>query len=421
MTPARWKAIDRIFSTAAALPSAERPGYLEKACRHNPTLRHEVESLLAHHDRPGPFLGVYSSVGDKILAHYQVIERIAEGGMGLVYKALDTTLDRVVAIKVLPPWLMGDPHSRQKLLEEARSASALNHPNVVTIHAIAEHNGIDFIVMEYVAGPTLYDLIPYRGLPVEQALHYALQIGSALAVAHAAGILHGDLKPRNLIVTHNDRLKLVDFGVARRVGKPTPKLEFATKEYAAPEQHDSGLEARSEVFTFGLILHEMLCGRHAFGPGTQDQIKTAIRTKAPNALRSKVPAALSEIVKRCLEKAPERRFQSMNEVVAALEECSKVHAGRNQAPIAKPNQPSAEEPARSALQVRSDLRRIGYQSLAESRRAFAAISRHLKKTGSAAVRQMAISAMRVLIVSNPDTDDGIVTSSSREVRKLASS
>jgi serine/threonine protein kinase len=419
MTPERWKAIDRIFSTAAALPPAKRPEYLEEACRDNPTLRQEVESLLAEHNRPGPFLGVYSSVGDKILAHYQVLERIGEGGMGLVYKALDTTLHRVVAIKVLPPWLMGDTHSRQRLLEEARSASALNHPNVVTVHAIAEHNGIDFIVMEYVTGPTLYDLIPSRGLPVERALNFARQIGSALSAAHAAGIVHGDLKPRNIIVTDNDHLKLVDFGVARRIGESMPKFEFVTKEYAAPEQHKGVLDVRSEVFTFGLILHAMLCGQHAFGPGTQDEIKAAIRTKEPNPPRPKVPTALAEIVKRCLEKAPERRFQSIREVVDALTEGSKAPVRRNHSRVVNLDQTISKEVARSLPQLRSEIRRIGYQSLADSRRAFADIARQLEKTRSAAVRQAVISAMRDLIVINPESDGGIVTSSSREVRKLA--
>jgi len=137
MTPPQWKAIDRSFSAAAALDPSQRHAYLEKACRNHTTLRQEVESLLEEHDRTGPFLGVYSSVGDKKLGPYKVFGRIGEGGMGVVYKAFDTSLNRVVAIKVLPPWLMGDPSWRQSLLEEAQSASALNHPNIVTVHAIA--------------------------------------------------------------------------------------------------------------------------------------------------------------------------------------------------------------------------------------------------------------------------------------------
>ena len=419
MTPRQWKAIDRIFSAAAALDSSQRHVYLEKVCRNNATLRQEVESLLEEHDRTGPFLGVYSSVGDKKLGPYKVFGRIGEGGMGVVYKALDTTLNRVVAIKVPPHWLIGDPGWRQSLLEEAQRASALNHPNIVTVHAIAEHNGIDFIVMEYVEGRTLNRLIASRGLPVERALHYALQIGSALTAVHDAGIVHGDLKPRNVIVTDDDRAKLVDFGVARRYGESKPKHAFATKEYMAPESHKGVLDQRSEVFCFGLILYEMLCGQHAFGPGTPNQIQAAIRTRAPNPLRPKVPAAMAPIVKRCLEKSPKRRFQSIREVLASLTECSKLLIGRNPASTRDTKQPVPKESARLLPQVRSEIKRISYNSLAESHRAFATISRYLKKRASAAVRQMVISAMRDLIVSRPETDDGVVRRSNREVRKLA--
>ena len=137
------------------------------------------------------------------ISHYRIQERIGEGGMALVYKARDMQLARLVALKVLPPWAAGNAESRERLLTEARCASALNHPNIVTVHEIAQENGVDFIVMEYLSGKTLKDLIPAKGLPVFRVLNYALAVANALATAHSTGILHGDLKPHESSAPHS--------------------------------------------------------------------------------------------------------------------------------------------------------------------------------------------------------------------------
>src|SRR4029077_16362308 len=137
----------------------------------------------------------------KVLGHYEIHERIGEGGMAIVYRARDTRLERWVAVKALQPWAMADPGARDRLTQEARSASALNHPNIITVHEITEENGVQFIVMEYIDGKTLNRCVPPEGLPIENALYFAVQIADALATAHSAGIVHGDVKPLNIMVT----------------------------------------------------------------------------------------------------------------------------------------------------------------------------------------------------------------------------
>src|ERR1700758_4521347 len=151
----------------------------------------------------------------KTVAHYQILEKLGEGGMGVVYKARDTHLDRLVALKVLPPEKVADAERKRRFVQEAKSASALNHPNIITIYDIASDNGIDFIAMEYVPGKALNQLISRKGLPLGEALRYGVQIADALAAAHAAGIIHRDLKPGNVMVTESGLVKILDFGLAK--------------------------------------------------------------------------------------------------------------------------------------------------------------------------------------------------------------
>ena len=214
VTHREWDQVRRLFAKAKGLEGSEQSAYLEKACR-NESLRREVKSLLAH-DKAESLLGIYSSVGSTVLGHYEVHERIGEGGMSLVYRARDTRLKRWVAIKALQPWAMADSGSRERLAQEARSASALNHPNIVTVHEIAEENGVHFIVMEYIAGKTLNRCVPPGGLPVENAVRYAMQITDALAAAHSEGVVHGDIKPLNIMITDRGTLKLLIFGLGLR-------------------------------------------------------------------------------------------------------------------------------------------------------------------------------------------------------------
>jgi serine/threonine protein kinase len=431
MTPRSWNHIRRLFNGALRLARSQRGAYLRQHCR-NEAVRKDVESLLAQHDKAENFMGIHSSVG-KVLSHYEVLEQIGFGGMALVYKARDTRLNRLVAIKVLPAWAMGDPVARQRLREEAKCASALNHPNIVTIHAIAEENGVDFIVMEYVSGNTLDHCIPPRGLSVDKTIRHALPIAEALATAHAAGILHWDLKPSNIMLTEDGRVKLLDFGLARALAFGTGGPEtaptsahFGTKAYMAPEQlrdRARDPDPRAEVFSFGLVLYQMISGRHAFGPGSRDQLAEAIQNKKPKDLPPKVPAALAKLIFRCLEKSSHRRFQSMQDVLVALRSCG---VSNRQALLVAEDAPpkgsvqARRQTSRSAQPSRIPalLGRIGYTRHAQSREALTELTQ-LLDGALPKQREAVISVLKELILTIPDLNGNVIPAPIRKVRKAA--
>lgn len=271
------------------------------------------------------------------LDRYRIVSKLGEGGMGVVYKARDEHLNRTVAVKVLPGDRVADPARKERFVREARAASALNHPGIVTIHDIRSEGGVDFILMEYVEGRTLSDLI--AGLRHPQALKYAVQIADAMAGAHAAGILHRDLKPSNVMVTHDDRVKILDFGLAKLIepkdsspDSPTVPAHMLTLEgdvigtapYMSPEQAEGRkVDARSDIFSFGALLYEMVTGSRAFNGPSRLAILSRILTEEPTPPRQLVPALpvdLEKIILRCLRKEPNRRYQSMTDLKIALED-----------------------------------------------------------------------------------------------------
>jgi Tol biopolymer transport system component/tRNA A-37 threonylcarbamoyl transferase component Bud32 len=265
------------------------------------------------------------------LAHYQIEEKLGEGGMGVVYKARDTHLDRFVAIKVLPPERMADPSRKSRFVQEAKAASALNHPNIVTIHDIATDAGHDFIAMEHIEGRTLADLIGRKGLPLNQALKIGIQIADALAKAHAKGIIHRDLKPTNVMVTTDGVAKVLDFGLAKltEVRPEDETLTLRTEEgsilgtaaYMSPEQAQGKvLDARSDIFSFGSVLYEMATGRRAFESDSKMSTLAAIINREPKPLTGVVPAGLERLIQKCLRKDPARRFQHIDDVKSVLED-----------------------------------------------------------------------------------------------------
>jgi serine/threonine-protein kinase len=275
------------------------------------------------------------SPSQKIL-HYQLLEKIGAGGMGEIYKAQDSRLNRLVAVKILAPGLATDPERRRRFFQEAQAASALNHPNIITLYDIVSEGDLQCIVMEYIAGKTLRDLIPSGGLPATQALQYGTQIASALTAAHSAGIIHRDLKPSNMMVTGSGLVKVLDFGLAKWVdtglaGEQQSTAEAAltregsiigTVSYMSPEQAEGKhVDARSDIFSFGDVLYEMVTGRRAFegrsGISTlssilRDEVKP-IHETAPD-----VPPLLEQIILRCLPKDPTARWQTMKEIEGAL-------------------------------------------------------------------------------------------------------
>ena len=269
----------------------------------------------------------------RVIAHYQILEKLGEGGMGVVYKARDTHLDRFVAIKVLPPGKVLDSDSKRRFVQEARAASALNHPGIVTVHDISSEGGQDFIVMEYLSGKPLDRLIPRRGLPLGEALKYALQIADALATAHAGGIIHRDLKPANIMVDDHGTVKVLDFGLAKLTGPPdsdwasTRSAPARTAEgtivgtvaYMSPEQaQGKPVDARSDVFSFGAVLYEMVTGRPAFRGETSMSTLAAVINQNPQPAGPDVPRDLERIISRCLRKDPDRRFHHMIDLKVAL-------------------------------------------------------------------------------------------------------
>jgi serine/threonine protein kinase len=339
MTPQRWSRIQDVFGAALETPEAERAAFLALACAGDEDVRREVESLLAQPSKDGPLdrpaweLAVPLAIGQQI-SHYRIQEKLGEGGMGVVYRAYDTQLRRPVALKVLPPEFASDPERRSRLLREARAASALHHPNIVIIHEVASDGGVDFIAMEFIEGKCLGDIIPARGLPLGKALDYAVQIAGGLAKAHAAGVVHRDLKPGNVMLTgpasgHPAILKLLDFGLARRVelaeGHDTTLTVqgeiVGTPAYMSPEQaQGKAVDAASDVFSFGSVLYQMVTGQQAFEKGSLISTLAAVVEQEPRPLPASVPRDLARVIGRCLRKDPARRFQHMDDVKVELED-----------------------------------------------------------------------------------------------------
>ena len=365
----RWRQIERLYHAALEREASLRPQFLRDACAGDEELLQEVESLLALERRAEVFLeegaidlaaGLLaqhearpadSSLAGQTVSHYRILEKLGEGGMGVVYKAEDVRLGRLAALKFLPEFPSGssDKAVLARLEREARAASALNHPNIITIYDISSDAGPDFIAMEYVDGQTLLQAIPKRGFPLNQALLYGIQIAGALARAHSAGITHRDLKPSNVMVDRQGVIKVLDFGLAKlsepassSEEDPTSTLQPLTEQgaivgtvaYMSPEQAEGKpVDARSDIFSFGSLLYEMVTGRRAFQGDTKASTLAAVITKDPAASSAPIPYDLEKIISRCLRKQPERRFQHMDDVRVALMELKEdSDSGRLAAP-----------------------------------------------------------------------------------------
>jgi hypothetical protein len=275
----------------------------------------------------------------RIISHYSILEKLGAGGMGDIYKAQDTRLNRFVAIKVLSTANAGDVERRRRFVQEAQAASALNHPNIITIYDVVSVDGLELMVMEFVSGLTLDDLTPKHGLDAQKTLDIAAQIADALQTAHAAGIIHRDLKPGNVMVTGRGLVKILDFGIAKLTG-PIPARPdtdetlpidapmtvegsiLGTVCYMSPEQAQAKIvDFRSDIFSFGLVLYEMLTGRKAFSGDSALSTLSSILRDEPKPIGDLVlgvPKELQAIVQRAMRKAPDQRWQSMQEMRAAL-------------------------------------------------------------------------------------------------------
>lgn len=348
MTPDGWRRVKEIVGAALEMPASERRRFADEACGSDAGLRADVERLLAQESGSleSPLAGLRTPElrEGQALGHYRVVRKLGQGGMGAVYQAEDQELHRMVALKVLPGLSpsAADSASRNRLLAEARAMSALTHPNIVTVHQVGSAEGVDFIVMEFVKGKTLAEWIPADGMPFRKLLELAMQIASGLAKAQVEGVVHGDVKPRNVMVTAEGEVKVVDFGVARMLkAQGASASPGGTAAYMSPEQaRGEAVDARSDIFSFGAVLYEMASGRRAF-----DGVESVLHSEPPRLEGAQVPREFAKIVERCLRKDPNRRYQNIADVRIALED---LHAEASLAPSPQQQQ-DASKPGRWKL------------------------------------------------------------------------
>ena len=407
----RWQEIERIYHAARELDKSARAEFLAKACAADADLRREVESLLAHRDQAGSFLespaievaaaalakekGLSGTLKPApqlgaMIAHYRLAGKIGEGGMGEVYRALDTKLQRDVALKILPETMAHDAHRMARFEREAQVLASLNHPNIAAIHGLEESNGIHALVMELVEGEMLGKRIgrdapsgrlksgsgtdtvqretPQRGVSTDDALPIARQIAEALEYAHERGVIHRDLKPANVKITPEGTVKVLDFGLAKVLNpqdSPTahdsadsstlsttatqPGVIMGTAAYMSPEQaKGERVDRRCDIWAFGCVLYEMLSGRQAFEGETISDVLVAVLTKEPDwtALPATTPLSIQRLIRRCLQKDQRQRLQAIGDARIVIEE---TLSGTGIPPVVEQGQDAHARPLRRAL------------------------------------------------------------------------
>ncbi len=351
MRPELWRRVEEICQRALDLDEPLRAQFLQSACGSDDELRHEVEILLAHGKKAEHFMeSPAMEVAGKILAkqppreswksligstvsHYRVIEKLGGGGMGIVYKAEDIDLGRFVALKFLPDDIAHDPQALSRFQREAKAASALNHPNIVTIYELGHLNGTHYIAMEMICGETLRALLSSGPLPYRKAVAIATEIADALAKAHETGLVHRDLKPENLMVAQDGNAKILDFGLAKLRDHSLdaegstqanlltdPGTVMGTVGYMSPEQaNGDDVDFRSDQFSFGAVLYEMINGHPAFqGRGRAEIMAAILRDQPPQSMNVLAPAPFFWILQKCLAKDANQRYSSTRDLARDL-------------------------------------------------------------------------------------------------------
>ena len=353
MTPQHWQQVKQLFQSAIQYPPDRRAAFLDEACFRDPALRNEIDSLISSHDQAGDSIeamagGVAAQMlGDdqggsfigKDIGPYRITSHIGKGGMGDVFLANDLRLHRRVALKLLPRELAQDNGRLRRFRREARAVSALNHPNIFTVHEVGQIESLNFIVAEFIEGETLRNRMRRQRLGVREALGIATQIASALAAAHKAGIVHRDVKPENIMLREDGIVKVVDFGLAKltqpqssttSTEAPTltnlttdPGTMMGTVSYMSPEQaRGVDVDQRTDVFSLGVLVYEMIAGERPFEGETTSDVIVSLLTKDPAPIAShnaEVPVELERIVWKCLEKNCDTRYQSAQQLLGDLE------------------------------------------------------------------------------------------------------
>jgi serine/threonine protein kinase len=350
MTPETWKQVDELVQAALSLPHVECVAFLDHACKGDHLLRREVESILAYQQQASRFLETPAieqaaeliapsqshSLEGQTISHYKLDRLIAHGGMGAVYLAHDSSLDRQVAIKFLSDELTTDVLARKHLVREARAVARLDHPNICSVYEVAEQDHLTFIVMQYVEGETLSERIRRKPMEMSEVLDIAEQVADALAEAHSHGIIHRDIKPQNIMLTARGQVKVLDFGLAKMLGRDDvasselateslmsePGVIAGTVPYMSPEQlRAEAIDSRSDIFSFGVVLYEIVTSQQPFARESSAETIAAIQMVAPPSLRTyraEAPEALECIVEKSLHKDREQRYQSAGDLLIDL-------------------------------------------------------------------------------------------------------
>lgn len=351
MTPERWQKVKEIFNSAIQYGPAERGAFLSGACSGDDALRSEVESLMASHEKTGNFIEVstYQAAAESLvkeeaelkpgqtIGSYEILSFISRGGMGEVYLAQDPRLGRKVALKLLPASFTKEVDRLRRFEQEARAASALNHPNIITIYEIQQAGSSHVIATEFVEGETVRQRLSYSSLTLTESLNVAIQIADALSAAHKAGIIHRDIKPDNIMIRPDGYVKVLDFGLAKLTepASPMAAAEAPTRQvktgfgmimgtvgYMSPEQaRGQTVDARSDIFSLGAVIYEMVAGQKPFEGETPSDVLAAILKSEPPLLSHctpETPAELVRIVTKALRKDREQRYQVVKDLLIDL-------------------------------------------------------------------------------------------------------
>ena len=386
MEPNRWKKIKGVFDAALEIEPAEREQFLDNSCASDPELRKDVQNLIDSFEEAGSFIEqpAAGEVASLILepkqtlatgqrfAHYEILRHIGSGGMGEVYLAKDTKLDRQVAIKILNEQFSRDKSNLERFIREAKTASGLNHPNILVIHEIGEEDGSKYIVSEFIEGKTLRGVAEDPSMRISDLLDIATQIVGAMTAAHRANIVHRDLKPENIMIRPDGYVKILDFGLAKLVEQKVVGFEDATARqnqtakgvilgtvnYMSPEQaKGEKVDERTDIFSFGVLFYEMIAGRTPFAGDSMSESFANLINKEPQPLSrfsTNVPDELQRISAKTLQKNKDERYQTMKDLLTDLKGLRENLAFDER--LEKSNMPNPELET-GALQVATEIGR----------------------------------------------------------------